>query len=652
MQYRIPKRIIQTGKDIQQSLRNRAAMANIRLLSPDYEYLFFDDEGVETFIDQEFPQHRTVFDSFKFPIQRYDFFRYLAIYHYGGFYLDLDVLLASSLTGLLGASCVFPFEGLTFSRFLRTNHNMDWQIGNYAFGAAAGHPFLKAVIENCVRSQKDPAWVKPMMRGLPLLSKDEFYVLNTTGPGLVSRTLAENSELAKTVTVLFPNDVCDVREWNRFGDLGIHWMEGSWRIQTGFLRQRLARYLEAWQLRRLLKESLRFGKTRQHITEDESEVARPQANSTSGQEPVVSILIPAFNAEDWIADTLRSAIAQTWPQKEIIVVDDGSTDKTMSIARQFESHGVQVVTQKNQGAAAARNKAFSLSHGEYIQWLDADDLLAPDKIARQMQVMGSCPDKRFLLSGPWGRFMHRFWRAKFTPTGLWCDLSPTEWLVRKMGQNIYMQTGTWLTSRELAEAAGPWDTSLLGDDDGEYFCRVLLASNGVRFVPEARVYYRSFGYSSLSYIGQSERKCEAHWRSMCLHIRYLQSLEDSQRVRLACLQYLRSCLIYFYPERTDIVKEAEQIALDLGAQLGPPSLPWKYSWIKRLFGWNLAKRVQISARKARWQVEQFVDKSFFHIERRSLTHGSGNSRVLGIDVSSGFPVVAEISEGPAREPRF
>jgi hypothetical protein len=86
---------------------------------------------------------------------------------------------------------------------------MDWEIGNYAFGASAGHPFLEAVIQNCIRAQRDPDWVAPMMRGTPFLSKDEFYVLNTTGPGLVSRTLAENPELAMNVEVLFPDDVCD-----------------------------------------------------------------------------------------------------------------------------------------------------------------------------------------------------------------------------------------------------------------------------------------------------------------------------------------------------------------------------------------------------------------------------------------------------------
>ncbi len=261
----IPKLIIQTGKQLEQPLYNRAVMANIRLLNPDFEYLFFDDRGVEEFIDREFPQYRAVFDSFPFPIQRYDFFRYLAVYRYGGFYFDLDVLLVSGLSDLLDSGCVFPFEGLTFSHFLRNHHQMDWEIGNYAFGAAVGHPFLKAVIENCVRAQKDPGWVKPMMRGAPPLFRSEYTVLNTTGPGLISRTLAENKELAKTVTVLFPDDVSDLRKWNCFGDLGIHLMDGAWRTKSGFVRRKLAQYWELWETKKLVKQSIRLGKTRHHI---------------------------------------------------------------------------------------------------------------------------------------------------------------------------------------------------------------------------------------------------------------------------------------------------------------------------------------------------------------------------------------------------
>lgn len=266
MQGPIPKRIIQTGKSAIQPLRNRAMTTSIRMLNCDYEYLFFDNDGVERFINEKFPQYLSAYSRFEFPIQRYDFFRYLAVYHYGGFYFDTDVLLAAGLSPLLESGCVFPFEGLTFSRFLRRNHQMDWQIGNYAFGATAGHPFLSAIIQNCIKAQTDPAWVKPMMRGLPFLSKLEFFVLNTTGPGLISRTLAERPDLARMITVLFPDDVCDFDKWNRFGEYGIHLMDGSWRIKMGRWRRRLAQNWEAWALRRLIRESATRGKTRCHLS--------------------------------------------------------------------------------------------------------------------------------------------------------------------------------------------------------------------------------------------------------------------------------------------------------------------------------------------------------------------------------------------------
>jgi glycosyltransferase involved in cell wall biosynthesis len=333
---------------------------------------------------------------------------------------------------------------------------------------------------------------------------------------------------------------------------------------------------------------------------------------------LVSILIPAYNSQEWAADTLRSAIAQTWPNKEIIVVDDGSTDQTLAVARQFESDGVRVYAQKNQGAAAARNKAFSLSQGDYIQWLDADDLLAPDKIAKQLGALSESPNKRTLLSGSWGNFMYRYYRAKFIPNALWDDLSPVEWLVRKMGQNLYMQTATWLVSRELSEAAGQWDTRLLGDDDGEYFCRVLLASDGVRFVPESKVYYRLSVPSSLSYVGLSDKKQEAQMCSMKLHMGYLRSLEDSERTRAACVTYLQNWLVSFYPSRMDLVQQMEQMARDLGGHVNTPHLSWKYSWIRAMFGWPVARRSQLALQGMKASMARHWDSTLFRLEKRKL----------------------------------
>src|SRR5690348_9319653 len=155
--------------------------------------------------------------------------------------------------------------------------------------------------------------------------------------------------------------------------------------------------------------------------------------------PLVSILIPAYKATESLPETLDSALAQTWPNKEIIVVDDGSPDGTLAVARRYESSIVKVVSQPNQGAAAARNTAFANSRGDYIQWLDADDLLGPDKISSQMAALTD-RSNRVVASGGWAYFMYRSRRADFVPTMLWCDLEPLEWMLRKMEGNLHMQT--------------------------------------------------------------------------------------------------------------------------------------------------------------------------------------------------------------------
>lgn len=332
--------------------------------------------------------------------------------------------------------------------------------------------------------------------------------------------------------------------------------------------------------------------------------------------PLVSILIPAYNAEEWIANTIRSAISQTWPRKEIIVVDDGSKDRTLEVARRFESDSVRVFSQKNQGAATARNAAFERSRGEYIQWLDADDLLAPDKIARQMEALKGGNQKRTLLSSAWGHFMYRPGRAKFTPTSLWCDLSPAEFLLRKFSHKVHMQTATWLVSRELTEAAGPWNANMISDDDGEYFCRVLASCDSICFVQEARVYYRSVGALSLSYVGRSNKKLEALWGSMQLHISCLQALEDSDRVRVACLKYLQNYTIDFYPARLDIVEQMSQTAQKLGGRLDVPRLSWKYSWIQAVFGWDWAQRAQLLLPGVKWWAIRCWDRTAFYLTGR------------------------------------
>jgi hypothetical protein len=268
MNNEIPRLIIQIliGVNKSLSILNQAAVHSIRSLNPGFEYKFFDDKDIEDFIVTNYPDFLSLYRSYNYNIQKVDFFRYLAIYHFGGFYFDLDVILARSLEALLGCQCVFSFEELTEFQFLRDEYNMDWEVGNYAFGAIPKHPVLGAIIENCIRAQTDPIWLNLMLKPFPPPFRKDYFVLCSTGPGLVSRTIAERPDLVDKVTILFPEDVCDRRNWGHFGDFGIHLAKGTWRQESGFFGHGLGRFLAnrwfEWMRRGQLKASKERGPKR------------------------------------------------------------------------------------------------------------------------------------------------------------------------------------------------------------------------------------------------------------------------------------------------------------------------------------------------------------------------------------------------------
>ena len=311
------------------------------------------------------------------------------------------------------------------------------------------------------------------------------------------------------------------------------------------------------------------------------------------------------------------------------MVDDGSTDGTAEVVRRFASKGVTVFSTENGGLSAGQNHAIRHSHGDYIQYLDADDLLAPDKIERQLAALREGDSKRILLSSPWAPFYYRTRHARFVHNSLWQDLSPVEWLLRKMSENLHMQNATWLVSRELAEAAGPWDYNLHYDQDGEYFARVLLASEGTRFVPGTGIFYRAAASNRISYIGNSNKKKDSLLRSMKLHIQYLRSLEDSERVRKACLTYMQNWYPAFYPERPDIVAELQALPRSFKAAWNVPRLRWKYAWMKPVFGWKAAKWAQDAFPQFKASCIRQCDKALHRWE----THGATLAMSAAMDVA-------------------
>jgi glycosyltransferase involved in cell wall biosynthesis len=308
--------------------------------------------------------------------------------------------------------------------------------------------------------------------------------------------------------------------------------------------------------------------------------------------PLVSILVPAYNAEPWLAAALDSVRAQTWPRTETIVVDDGSTDGTLDVARRYEARGagVSVLARPHRGASAARNTALAAATGAYFQFLDADDLLAPDKLERQMRLAASLPPD-FALCSAWSRFAATPADADFGPQPLCTDAAPIEWMIAKFGRNAMMHPAAWLISRSLATRAGPWDETLTLDDDGEYFSRVVLASGGVRCCRDAVSYYRSAHARTLS-----RSKSRAAWtsaaRSLELTSTRLLAAENSARTRRACATAYQQYIYDAYPHAADFRRRAAKKVVELGgSDLTPPGGP-KFHWARRVLGWRAARRLQ------------------------------------------------------------
>ncbi len=203
------------------------------------------------------------------------------------------------------------------------------------------------------------------------------------------------------------------------------------------------------------------------------------------QKPLVSIIIPSYNAEKFIYNTILSALNQSWENTEIILVDDGSTDNTLSVVKSIRSEKIKILTQENKGASSARNQGLKYAKGDFIQWLDADDILDKYKIERQLKVINYEKETNILLSSAWDTFYHRLKSAEFNPTPLWNDLKPKEWIIYNLKYGYFMANCAWLVSREITEKAGPWNESLTYNDDGEYFFRVVLNSDLIRFTKDS-----------------------------------------------------------------------------------------------------------------------------------------------------------------------
>ena len=311
---------------------------------------------------------------------------------------------------------------------------------------------------------------------------------------------------------------------------------------------------------------------------------------------LVSIIIPAYNAERWIGSALESALNQTWPHTEIIVVDDGSSDNTFAAAKAYESAQLKVVRQANLGAAAARNTAVSEAQGDFIQYLDADDLLSSNKVEEQLILLRSNPE--YLAVSP----ALYFFDGQNPDSGLEersgvvDSDDPVQWLTELLGPDGpfgMVPYGAWLTPRSIAERAGPWDDSVHSpDDDGEYFARAVLASRGIRASKAGRYYYRKFVQGGSYSTTYSEVLLRGRLHSLKCKAKWLLARTDRPRAYRALANRYLDLAFVAYPSFPKLTDEALRKATEMGdTDYFPRFGTWKGELLRHLVGWKAAKRL-------------------------------------------------------------
>jgi glycosyltransferase involved in cell wall biosynthesis len=315
--------------------------------------------------------------------------------------------------------------------------------------------------------------------------------------------------------------------------------------------------------------------------------------------PRVSIIIPCRNGVAWLGEAIESCLGQTWANLQIIVVDNGSTDGSFDLAKRYEARGVTALACERAGASAARNVGLKRADGDLIQFLDADDLLDCDKIRRQVERLNAAPAAS-VASGAWARFAHDPSQAVFTPEAVWRDFGPEEFLIASWLGGGMMPNFAWLTPRAVIERAGPWNEALSVNDDGEFFCRVVLKSSGIAFCADARGYYRSAGAPTLSRRRDGEALASA-FTAVDLSCRHLLQRCNSAAAAKACATHYQRFAYDVYPQAAELVAQAEKRAAELGGSDlragGGPA----FQMLARALGWKLSKRAQLVWRTLRGQ---------------------------------------------------
>lgn len=311
--------------------------------------------------------------------------------------------------------------------------------------------------------------------------------------------------------------------------------------------------------------------------------------------PKVSIIIPVYNSAGFLERTIKSALEQTYEPKEIIIVDDGSADISLQIARQYEGENVKVVQQSNAGACMARNTGLSYATGTYIQFLDAGDLLSKTKIEEQVSALAGSMDKLAVCN----YFQFETDADLQNPvypdqTGfIFSSNDPLDFLVMLWGgkgESNFIQTNSWLVPRKLIDKAGGWRNYKCPDDDGEFFARVILACTGIVFVKAVYNYYHIEPCEANQLSRNSNRKyLQNTLLTIGLKHKYLLQKGSHPLLNKAIATQYFQFAVYMFPAQKILSAIAYRHYKALHVKIKTPQLGGKtIELINTFFGWKTA----------------------------------------------------------------
>jgi glycosyltransferase involved in cell wall biosynthesis len=200
---------------------------------------------------------------------------------------------------------------------------------------------------------------------------------------------------------------------------------------------------------------------------------------------IISVIIPAYNAEKTIIDTVNSVLKQTFLDWELIVINDGSTDRTLKLLLGVNDARLKVYSYPNGGLSLARNRGINLAKGEYISFLDADDLWTPDKLELQLAALKNHPEAGLAYS--WIYSMDEKGESFFPGHSVYLSGNVYAQL---LVNNFIVNGSNCLVLRQAIESVGEFDPSMDGTADWDYWLRLAAGWQFV-LVPKFQIFYRA-----------------------------------------------------------------------------------------------------------------------------------------------------------------